>query len=132
MSIWNIFSSGDQVAAPIDAVGNAVDKIFTNDEERMQAQAVIDKIRMQPSILNLELNKVEAQHRSIFVAGWRPAVGWVCVTGLAFAFIGNPLLERFVGGDPVEVPLDMILELVLAMLGMGALRTIEKIKGKTK
>lgn len=132
MSWLNIFSSGDQIAAPIDAIGNAIDKIFTNDEERLQAQAMIDKIRLQPSILNLELNKVEAQHRSLFVAGWRPAVGWVCVIGLGFAFIGNPLLERYVGGDPVAIPLDMILELVLAMLGMGALRTFEKIKGKTK
>lgn len=132
MSWLNIFSSGDQIAAPIDAIGNAVDKIFTNDEERLQAQAMIDKIRLQPSILNLELNKVEAQHRSIFVAGWRPAVGWVCVIALGFAFIGNPLLDRYTDGDPVAVPLDMILELVLAMLGMGALRTFEKIKGKAK
>lgn len=132
MSLLDWFKAGDQISAPIDAFGNAVDKIFTSDEERMQAQAIIDKIRLQPSILNLELNKVEAQHRSVFVAGWRPAVGWVCVIGIGFAFVGNPLLTRFIGGPPVEVPLDMIMELVLAMLGMGALRTIEKIQGKTK
>ena len=132
MSFWNVFNSGEQIAAPIDAVGNAIDKIFTSDEERAQAAAVMTKLRLQPSILNLELNKVEAQHRSLFVSGWRPAVGWVCVFGIGFAFIGNPLLERFIGGEPVDVPLDMILELVLAMLGMGALRTFEKIKGKTK
>ena len=132
MSVLSWFKAGEQLASPIDAIGNAVDKIFTSDEERMQAQAVIDKIRLQPSILNLELNKVEAQHRSVFVAGWRPAVGWVCVIGIGFAFVGNPLLTRFIGGAPVEVPLDMIMELVLAMLGMGALRTIEKIQGKTK
>jgi len=125
------FSAKD-IAQPIEALGNAFDKVFTTDEERMKAQAVLDKIALQPSILNAELNKIEAQHRSIFVAGWRPAVGWICACGIAFAFIGNPLLERFVGGDPVAVPLDMILELVLAMLGMGALRTFEKLHGKTK
>ena len=123
---------GKDVAAPIDALGNTIDKMFTNDEERMQAQAVLDKIRIQPAILNAEMNKIEAQHRSLFIAGWRPCVGWICAAGIGFAFIGNPLLERFVVGDPVAVPLDMILELVLAMLGMGALRTFEKVKGVTK
>ena len=123
---------GKDVAAPIDALGNTIDKMFTNDEERMQAQAVLDKIRIQPAILNAEMNKIEAQHRSLFVAGWRPCIGWICAAGIGFAFIGNPLLERFVPGDPVVVPLDMILELVLAMLGMGALRTFEKVKGVSK
>ena len=123
---------GKSIAEPIDAVGNAVDKIFTSDQERMEAQAVIDKIRLQPAILNAELNKVEAQHRSVFVAGWRPAIGWICAIGIGFAFIGNPLLDRFVEGEPVKVPLELILELVIAMLGMGALRTVEKIKGTTK
>ena len=131
MSIWN-WLSGSNVTQPVEAIGNAVDKIFTNDEERMQAQAVLNKLALQPSILQAELNKIEATHRSIFVAGWRPAVGWICALGLAFAFIGNPLLERFVGGEPVEVPLDMILELVIAMLGMGALRTVEKLQGRAK
>lgn len=132
MNLLDYFKAGEQVAAPIEALGNAFDKVFTSDEERKAADAVLKRIAMKPSILNLELNKLESQHRSIFVAGWRPAVGWVCVLGLGFAFIGNPLLERFVGGDPVEVPLDMILELVLAMLGMATLRTFEKMQGKTK
>jgi hypothetical protein len=131
MSILN-WLGGRSIAEPIDAIGNAVDKIFTSDDERMEAQAVINRIRMQPNILNAELNKVEAQHRSIFVAGWRPAVGWLCALGIGFAFIGNPLLQRFVGGEPVAVPLDMILELVLAMLGMAGLRTVEKLRGSTK
>ena len=131
MSILN-WLGGKSIAEPIDAIGNAVDKIFTSEDERLQAQAVIDRIRMQPNILSAELNKVEAQHRSVFVAGWRPAIGWICALGIGFAFIGNPLLQRFVGGEPVVVPLDMILELVLAMLGMAGLRTVEKLRGSTK
>jgi len=131
MSILN-WLGGKSIAEPIDAIGNAVDKIFTSEDERLQAQAVIDRIRMQPNILSAELNKVEAQHRSVFVAGWRPAIGWICALGIGFAFIGNPLLQRFLGGEPVVVPLDMILELVLAMLGMAGLRTVEKLRGSTK
>jgi len=130
MSFFNWFTG--KTAEPIEALGNAVDKVFTSDEERMQAQAVLNKLALQPSILQAELNKIEAQHRSVFVAGWRPAVGWICALGLGFAFLGNPLLERFVGGNPVNVPLDRIMELVIAMLGMGALRTIEKVQGKSK
>ena len=130
MSFFNWFTG--KTAEPIEALGNAVDKVFTSDEERLQAQAVLNKLALQPSILQAELNKIEAQHRSVFVAGWRPAVGWICALGLGFAFLGNPLLERFVGGNPVNVPLDRIMELVIAMLGMGALRTIEKVQGKSK
>jgi hypothetical protein len=113
MSFFNWFTG--KTAEPIEALGNAVDKVFTSDEERMQAQAVLNKLALQPSILQAELNKIEAQHRSVFVAGWRPAVGWICALGLGFAFLGNPLLERFVGGNPVNVPLD-----------------IEKVQGKSK
>jgi len=54
-------------AEPIDALGSAVDKIFTNDEERMQA--LLDKIAQKQAILQAEINKVEAQHCSLFVAG---------------------------------------------------------------
>ncbi|MCJ8351163.1 3TM-type holin [Moritella sp.] len=75
---------GDTITEPIDALGSAVDKIFTNDEERMQAQAVLDKIAQKPAILQAEINKIEAQHRSLFVAGWLPEIGWVCTIGLAF------------------------------------------------
>jgi hypothetical protein len=127
-----LWLGGKSIAEPIDAIGNAIDKIFTSDDERKAAQAIIEKIRLQPAILNAELNKVEAQHRSVFVAGWRPAIGWICAIGIGFAFIGNPLLDRFCEGKPVEVPLDMILELVIAMLGMAGLRTVEKLKGSTK
>ena len=129
MSWW---SAGSQVAEPIEALGNVFDKVFTSDEERMKAEAVLKRIAQQPAILNLELNKIEAQHRSIFVAGWRPALGWVCATGLLFAFIVNPLLERFVEGDPINVPTEIMMELVIAMLGLAGLRTVEKLQGRAK
>lgn len=132
MSFWNVFNSGEQIAAPIDAVGNAVDKIFTSDEERAQAAAVMTKLRLQPSILNLELNKVEAQHRSIFVAGWRPSIGYICAIGLSFPFIINPCLQWYTGRVGPELPLDSILELAIAMLGLAGLRTVEKLRGSAK
>jgi len=83
MSFW-IKLFGGAAAELIDALGFAVDKIFTNDEERIQAQAVLDKIAQKPAILQTEINKIEAQHRSLFIAGWRPAIGWVFAIGLTF------------------------------------------------
>lgn len=130
MGFWSNFF-GRASAKPIEAIGTAVDKIFTSDEERAQAQAVLDKIAQQPAILQAEINKMESQHRSIFVAGWRPAIGWVCAIGLSFPFIINPLIEWF-GGTGPTIPMDQLTELVVALLGLGTLRTFEKITGRTK
>jgi len=130
MSVWTKLFGG-AAAEPIDALGSAVDKIFTNDEERMQAQAVLDKIAQKPAILQAEINKIEAQHRSLFVAGWRPAIGWVCAIGLAFPFILNPLIE-WAGGTGPKIPMDQLMELVVALLGLGTLRTFEKLAGRAK
>lgn len=83
----------------------------------------------------LEINKTEAAHKSIFVAGWRPAVGWVCATGLGWNFIIQPLLTwgAFVlGVDVAEAPRLDISELITilgGMLGLGAMRMREKEKG---
>lgn len=130
-----MFGWGDQTKAAgegVAAVGKVMDGLFTSDDERLSHEEVMIRLKNAPHEVMGKLSIIEAGHRSIFVAGWRPAVGWICATGIGFAFIGNPLLERFVGGNPVVVPLDMILELVLAMLGMGALRTVEKLKGISK
>jgi len=130
MSFWTKLFGG-AAAEPIDALGSAVDKIFTNDEERMQAQALLNKIAQKPAVLQAEINKIEAQHRSLFVAGWRPAIGWVCAIGLAFPFILNPLIE-WAGGTGPKIPMDQLMELVVALLGLGTLRTFEKLAGRAK
>lgn len=139
MAWWSIFTGGGKsIAEPVEAVGNVLDKLFTSDEEREQAKAVMEKLRQRPLELQVELNKLEAQHRSRFVAGWRPFIGWVCGVGLAFTFVINPLIEWlsiFIGVDVTtgpNVPTEIMMELVLAMLGMGALRTFEKKTGVSK
>lgn len=126
-----LFSS--TAAEPIEAVGNVFDKLFTSDEERHQAEAVMAKIKQHPLLLQAEINKVSATHRSVFVAGARPFIMWVCGVGILFAFVANPLLAWLHPelGQP-EVPLEAMMELTLALLGLGALRTVEKIKGISK
>ena len=128
---------GAGAAAPIDALGKLFDKLFTSDEERLQAQAVLDKLKAHPAELQVELNKIEAAHRSVFVAGWRPAVGWICAAGIGWAYLGHPLFLWaaalwFPGTAPPAIDTDGLYQLVLAMLGMAGLRSFEKTTGKTK
>lgn len=123
---------GGGLAEPIDAVGTALDKIFTSDEERAQVSVVMEKLRQQPHILQAEISKAEAQHRSTFVAGWRPAIGWVCACSLAFPFLVNPILQWYTGSPGPEMPTEALTSLIFALLGLGGLRTVEKIKGRSK
>lgn len=123
---------GGAAAQPIEAIGNVVDQLFTSDEEKAQAQMVLEKIRQSPHILQAEINKIEAQHRSVFVAGWRPFIGWICGVGLFFTFIINPLLQWWSGQEGPALPLDAMTMLVTALLGLGGLRTFEKLNGRAK
>lgn len=81
-----------------------------------------------------ETNKVEAASTSLFVSGWRPMCGWICALALGFKYIGGPLLVMIAtyAGVHIELPaIDSgeLLPLLFGMLGLGALRTAEKIKG---
>lgn len=122
----------------IDSLGKAIDDTFTSDEERLQAHAMLDKIKLSPLLGQIEINKVEAQHRSIFVAGWRPAVGWICAISLCWCFIGYDLALWIVAltKSNIVVPeltnMKYVLELVLAMLGLSHLRSQDKKNGLTK
>lgn len=118
----------------VKAFGDAVDKVTTTDEER----AVAANIRAE---MQMEINKLEAQHTSLYVAGWRPAIGWVCSFSLAIYFIPQFVigtifwtLECIAAKGVVPYPLSVegLMELVLGMLGLAGLRTYEKYKGVTK
>ena len=125
------------ITGPVEAIGNVFDKLFTSEEEKLQAQAVLEKLKQHPAELQVALNKIEAAHRSVFVAGWRPAVGWICAAGVGWAYLGHPLFlwaaALFSPGlDPPAIETDGLFELVLAMLGMAGLRSFEKAKGRTR
>ena len=84
--------------------------------------------------LQAEINKIEAQHRTIFVAGWRPFIGWVCGFALAYNFILRDLLVWFIGPEQVPPALQMehLMTVLIGMLGLGGMRTFEKFKDKAK
>jgi len=86
----------------------------------------------------LEINKAEAQHRSIFVAGWRPFVGWTCGVALAWHFVLAPFIifgSAYAGVPLPDLPqfdMSSLLTVLMGMLGLGGLRSFEKVKGLTK
>ena len=124
--------------AIVEIGARLLDKIIPDKAAREKAQAELLKAAQdqdfQLALGQIEVNKAEAAHSSIFVAGWRPGLGWICVAGLAYNFIVYPLLTWLVvvsGSQFTPPPLmsDNLMELVLGMLGLGALRTAEKWKG---
>lgn len=136
MGIFSKILGGPAIDA-VSAVGNVVDQLFTSDEERVQADILMAKIRQKPQILQAEINRVEASHRSLFVAGWRPFIGWVCGLGFLWAFLLHPLFAWVIALKGLEVVApaivtDNMMELVLALLGLGTLRSVEKLSGRSK
>jgi len=134
--------AGEVIASPIEAIGNVFDKLFTSDDEKEQAKFVLAKLKQEPQMLQGEINKLEAQHRSVFVAGWRPFVGWVCGISLGMFYIPQFAMATVLwvmkcwnasGLLPYPIQdISGLMELVLAMLGMAGFRTVEKLKDKTK
>jgi hypothetical protein len=92
----------------------------------------------EAALAQIEVNKAEAGHRSIFVAGWRPFVGWCCGLALFWHFVVAPLLTFAAGWAGYPIPpmpafdMDSLLTVLMGMLGLGGLRTFEKIKNVTK
>jgi len=75
----------------------------------------------------LEVNKIEAAHKSLFVAGWRPAIGWVCGIALLYSTILSPILDIWFTVPVVNTSL--LQTVLMGMLGLGAMRSYEKTKG---
>ncbi len=83
--------------------------------------------------LQSEINKMEAQHRTIFVAGWRPFIGWVCGVALAYNFVLRDMLVWYMGAEtaPPALQMEHLMTVLIGMLGLGGMRTFEKFKDKT-
>tara|TARA_R100001460_G_scaffold45074_1_gene82085 strand:+ start:118 stop:495 length:378 start_codon:yes stop_codon:yes gene_type:complete len=83
--------------------------------------------------LQTEINKAEAQHRSLFVAGWRPSVGWGCSLAFFYHFVIFPIITTiFPEQEFPELETEPLFTVLMGMLGLGGLRTYEKLKDKTR
>lgn len=127
--------------APLLDVGKTLIDRFLPDPEKKR-EAEMELIRMAADgelkqvIAQLEINAKEAAHPSVWVAGWRPAFGWCGAAGFLYATIGQPLLAWWgaIKGWPAppELNLDLLWVVVTGMLGIGGLRSLEKVKKVTK
>ena len=127
----------DPIGSIVSGLAGGLDELFTSDEERAAAKIKLETLMQQPHILQAVANIEGAKHRSIFVAGWRPAIGWVAALGLGYQFLILPFagLINAYAKLPVELPslaAEQLMSLVMALLGLGGMRTFEKYKGASK
>jgi hypothetical protein len=137
------------LGSAFDFVSNIVDKIFPDKDKADQVKLEMLKLQQAGEFKvadqafelakgQLDINKAEAQNPNLFVSGWRPAAGWVCVAAYAFNYLLLPLANwgaRWIDANaPVIVALETgeLTTLLFGMLGIGGLRTIEKFKGLSK
>lgn len=123
--------------APIDPNKRAelLVQIQALEAASLQAAADFDKAQMQGAV---EVAKIEAASPDKFVARWRPFIGWTCGAGLCIQFVIGPVgafVAALVTGKPQSFPalnVELLITLVFGMLGLGGMRTLEKIRGATK
>jgi len=130
-------SSLNPLAGIAGSVMNGLDDLFTSDEEKANAALKVEQLLQKPHILQAMANIESAKHKSVWVAGWRPAIGWVCAVGLGYQFLILPFagLINAYFALPAELPSIQSAELttlVMSLLGLGGLRSYEKTKGLTK
>tara|TARA_R110000822_G_scaffold254506_3_gene380748 strand:+ start:401 stop:808 length:408 start_codon:yes stop_codon:yes gene_type:complete len=128
----------DPVSALLDIGGKVLDRVFPDPAQQATARLELLKLQQSGELTQLagqmEINKVEAANPSVFVSGWRPAIGWVCGAGFAVQFVIGPLAEwgSALYGHPVKFPqmdTGTMMPLLLGMLGLGGMRTAEKMQG---
>lgn len=133
------------VGGIFDLAGKVFDKLFPNPEEKAKAQLELFKLQQEGAFKELEanlqlaqgqmdINKAEAESPDFFRGGWRPFIGWVCGWGLAYQFLIRPVLTFILMVAETKVQtlptleLDTLMTLLFGLLGLGTLRTVEKLK----
>lgn len=136
----------DPISAALDIGGKLIDRLWPNPEQRDAAKLELLRMQQNGELAAMQaevglakgqtdINAVEASSTRLFVAGWRPWIGWVCGMAFAWNWIGLPV-GVFVAtalGHPLNLePADLseMTPVLLGMLGLGAMRSVEKIKGK--
>jgi len=122
------FGIGKEISEPL----KALDDLFTSDEERAQAEFVLEQLKQKPLLMQAMINKEQAIKGSFFHAGWRSMAGWVCVSGLFYASIVAPVLDQLFLFEMPRIDTSLLINLLLGMLGLAGFRTYEKKQGIAK
>ena len=120
--------------ALIGPVSSILDKVIPDKDLREKLSHEIatmaEKHSQEQVIAQIEVNKIEAAHHNMFVAGWRPAIGWICGLALLYSTIISPILGIWL--TVPEVDTSLLTTVLMGMLGLGAMRTFEKTKGVSR
>ena len=115
----------------IPAVASLLDKFVEDKDERAKLAHKIatmsQEMAHENALAQIKVNEVQAAHRSFFVAGGRPAIMWICALGLFYAVLLHPVLDIWL--DMPTVNTDVLMPVLLGLLGLGGMRTVEKLKG---
>ena len=125
------------IEALIKPVARILDKFIPDKDLKEKLEHEIKLEIQKANIAQIEVNKAEAAHRTVFVAGWRPFIGWTCGLALSYHFILQPIIvfTMSVNGlayDLPEIDMGSLMTIVLGLLGLGGMRSFEKLKGLTK
>ena len=132
------------IAGIVETVGNVISDLHTSDKERMEIELRGREIDQRTDLAQMEVNKVEAASSSLFVAGWRPAIGWLGAAAMGYQFILYPLmvwawslmqargLVPATLAAPPMLDTDALWVILTGMLGIAGARTVEKIKGVSR
>lgn len=133
------------ITSLLDVGARLIDRLFPDKQAADEAKLKLLEMQQtgqladlnaetQLALAQIEVNKVEAASTDLFRAGWRPAVGWVCVGGLGYQFILQPFISfgLLLAGVETSLPnldLESLIALLVGLLGLGTLRTREKLNG---
>ena len=140
MGLGSLLAAAHPFGAVFSAVDTLIDRLVPDRNEAAKEKAALEQMITQASIQadadQREINKTEAANSSIFVAGWRPAVGWLCVVTLAYDWMGIPTVTWWTALLHLTIPVLPHLDsnetqaLLYALLGIGGLRSVDKFNGK--
>ena len=116
-----------------------IDKLIPDPQQKADAMFKLKEMEQRGDLAVIagqnEINKIEAANPRIFVSGWRPFIGWVCGSALAIQCVIGPLIVwgNVISGRVVTLPImetELLTTLLVGMLGLGGMRTVEKLSGK--
>ena len=128
----------DPISAALDLGTALINKLFPDPIQAADAKLKLLELQQSGELATMtaqtDINKEEAKSSSLFVSGWRPAIGWVCALALAYQYLFKPLLTWLLMTAGFQIPTmpgldDNLWQLMMGMLGMGGLRTFEKVQG---
>tara|TARA_R110000803_G_C11949121_1_gene317483 strand:- start:12 stop:407 length:396 start_codon:yes stop_codon:yes gene_type:complete len=125
------------ISALIGPVSSLLEKAIPDRDLREKLSHELAVLADKQMSAQIEVNKVEAAHKSLFVSGWRPAIGWICAMGMAGNFLVIPFANMALELSKTGVTIPMIalsemMPILFGLLGLGTMRTVEKIKSVSR